>query len=137
MINKSYTWIILYMSCHGKTASLSRELRELVSLRTSRESSATGRVTVLKSNIGARSSNTTLVSHGKVSANQKLSCHQAREGLSQSETFPPLSLVCSNVITPKPYKKRCACTSGSSLEVSQLVYTLGLSQSVALRLTAP
>ena len=34
----------------------------------------------------------------------------------------------------KSYKKRCACTSGSSLEVSQLVYTSDLSQLAALRL---
>ena len=31
---------IVYMSCNSKTASLSRELRELVSLRIPRESSA-------------------------------------------------------------------------------------------------
>ena len=70
------------------------------------------------------------------------------QGLGQSEAFPPFSagqpqpirdfptiepcmLQCHNT---KSYKKRCACTSGSSLEVSQLVYTSGLSQSVALRL---
>ena len=40
------------MSGNGKTASLSCELRELVSLRISRESSAMDRVTILKSSIG-------------------------------------------------------------------------------------
>ena len=71
-----------------------------------------------------------------------------RQSLGQSEAFPPLSmgwpqpirdfpaiepgmLQCHNT---KSYKKRCVCTSGASLEVSQLVYTLGLSQSAALRL---
>ena len=42
------------VSCNGKMASLSRELHELVSLRTLRESSAINRVTVLKSTIGVR-----------------------------------------------------------------------------------
>ena len=37
-----------------RPASLSRELRELVSLQTSRESSAIDRVTILKSSIEAR-----------------------------------------------------------------------------------
>ena len=54
--------------------------------------------------------------NGKVSANQRLSYHQAWDGLSQSETFPPLSPVRSNVITPKSYKKRCVCTLGSVLK---------------------
>ena len=53
---------------------------------------------------------------------------------SANQTFLPLSPVRSNVITPKSYKKRCACTSGVSLEVPQLVYTSDLSQSVALQL---
>ena len=70
------------------------------------------------------------------------------QSLSQSESFPPFkagwpqpirdfpaiepsTLQCHN---NKTYKKRCVCTSGSSLEGSQLVYTSGLYQSVALRL---
>ena len=44
-------------------------------------------------------------------------------------TIEPGTLQCHNTRT---YKKRCTCTSGSSLEVSQLVYTSGLYQSVAL-----
>ena len=44
---------IEYMSCNDKTASLSCELRELVSPRTSRESSAIDQVTVLELIIGA------------------------------------------------------------------------------------
>ena len=42
------------VSCNGKMASLSRELRELVSLQTLRESSAIDRVIILKSIIRAR-----------------------------------------------------------------------------------
>ena len=42
----------IYMSCNSKMASLSSELHELVSLQTSRESSAMDRVTILKSSIG-------------------------------------------------------------------------------------
>ena len=33
-----------------------------------------------------------------------------QQGLSQSEAFPPVSLEHSNVITQKPYKKKCECT---------------------------
>ena len=63
------------VSCNSKMTSLSLELHELVSLQTLRESSAIDRVTVLESIIGARSLNTTLMSCGKVLANQKLSHH--------------------------------------------------------------
>ena len=53
--SKSYiAFCPMYMSCNGKMTSLSHELRELVSLRISRESSAIDRVTVLKSIIGVR-----------------------------------------------------------------------------------
>ena len=72
----------------------------------------------------------------------------ARQGLGQSEAFPPFSTGWPQPIrdfptiepgtlqrhNTKSYKKRCTCTSGSSLEVSQLVYTSDLSQSAALRL---
>ena len=40
--------------CNDRTASLSHELRELVSLRTLRESSVIDRVTILELIIGAR-----------------------------------------------------------------------------------
>ena len=119
------------VSCNGKMASLSHELHELVSLQTSRESSAIDRVTIL---VDYQSE---IIKHCPLVMQQSLS---------QSEAFPPLSLgwpqpirgfhaiepgmlQCHNT---KSYKKRCACTSGSSLEVPQLLYTLDLSQSVAL-----
>ena len=70
------------------------------------------------------------------------------QGLGQSEAFPPFRVGRPQPIrdfpaiepgtlqrhNTKSYKKRCACTSRSSLEVSQLVYTSGLYQSAALRL---
>ena len=44
----------MYMSCNNQMASLSRELHELVSLQTSRESSAINRDTILESIIRAK-----------------------------------------------------------------------------------
>ena len=58
------------MSCNDQTASLSRELHELVSLRTSRESSAIDRVTIQSE----------VIKHHPLVMQQ---------GLSQSEAFLP------------------------------------------------
>ena len=81
------------VSCNSKMASLSCGLRELVSLQTSRESSAIDRVTVLKLSIVwvVRVNDQTppscrvaksqpirdfpAIEHGMVSANQRLSHH--------------------------------------------------------------
>ena len=71
----------------------------------------------------------------------------AQQSLGQSEAFPPFGAGWLQPIRDFPaiepsmlqrhntkmYKKRCTCTSGSSLEGSQLVYTSGLYQSAALR----
>ena len=122
------------VSCNDKTASLPRELCELVSLQTSREKQC------------HRPSHHTRVDYWReVIEHRPLVMWQS---LGQSEAFPPFragqpqpirdfstiepgTLQCHNT---KTYKKRCTCTSGTSLEGSQLVYTSGLYQSVALRL---
>ena len=110
------------------------ELRELASLQTSREKQC------------HRLSHRTQVNYwSEVIEHRPLVTWQS---LSQSEAFPPFGAGQLQPIrdfpaiepstlqrhNTKTYKKRCACTSRSSLEGSQLVYTLGLDQSAARRL---
>ena len=111
-----------------------RELRELASLRTSREKQC-----------HPPSHHTRVDYWSEVIEHCPLVTWQS---LSQSEAFLPFgagwlqpirdfpaiepgTLQCHNT---KMYKKRCTCTSRSILEGLQLVYTLGLYQSAALRL---
>ena len=111
-----------------------RELRELVSLRTLREKQC------------HRPSHHTQVDYqSDIIEHCPLVTWQS---LGQSEAFPPFGVGQPQPIrdfptiepstlqhhNTKTYKKRCMCTLGSSLEGSQLVYTSGLYQSVALRL---
>ena len=121
------------MSCNDKTASLSRELRELVSLNFEGKQ------------CHQPSHRTPVTYQSEVIEHRPLVAWQS---LSQSEAFLPFRAEQPQPIRDFPaiepgtlqhrnastYKKRCTCTSGSSLEVSQLVYTSGLYQSVALRL---
>ena len=123
------------MSCNDKTASFPHELRELVSLRNLKG----------KKQCHRPSHRTQVDYWSEVIKHHPLVTWQS---LSQSEAFPPFRAGWPQPIRDFPtiepgtlqhhntkmYKKRCTCTSGSSLEGSQLVYTSGLYQSAALQL---
>ena len=108
------------------------ELRELASLQTLREKQC------------HRPSHCTRVDYwSEVIKHHPL---VVRQSLGQSEAFLPFGVGWLQPIrdfptiepstlqhhNTKTYKKRCVCTLRSSLEGSQLVYTSGLDQSVAL-----
>ena len=99
---------------------LTCELRELAFPLTSSERSAIDRIAILKVDIVLEQNDSRQKCAVKASANQRPSRHSAQNVLTSSL---------------RNHIKRCICTSGCSLEVSQLVYTSGQSQSVALRLS--